>query len=98
VVRLGEFQTIRLINVGGHADRLGSAQYNQKLSERRAEAVKAYLARQGAPADRIETLGFGKTLQVKSCPDAQYKARKALIDCLQPNRRVEVEVLGTARP
>jgi OOP family OmpA-OmpF porin len=98
VVRFGEFQSIRLINVGGHADRLGSAQYNQKLSERRADAVKAYLVRQGAPADKIETIGFGKTIQVKSCPDAQYKARKALIECLQPNRRVEVEVLGTARP
>jgi OOP family OmpA-OmpF porin len=97
-VRFGEFQAIRIINVAGHADRLGSAQYNQKLSERRADAVKAYLVRQGAPADRIETLGFGKTIQVKSCPDAQYKTRKALIECLQPNRRVEVEVLGTARP
>jgi len=96
VVRLGEFQVIRQINVNGHADRLGSAQYNQKLSERRAEAVKAYLARQGAPADKIETYGFGKTLQVKSCPD--QKDRKALIECLQPNRRVVVEVEGTARP
>jgi len=98
VVRLGEFQAIRQINVNGHADRLGSVQYNQKLSERRAQAVKAYLVRQGAPADRVETYGFGKTLQVKSCPNAQFKTRKALIECLQPNRRVEVEVLGTARP
>ena len=58
--------------------------------------MKAYLARQGAPADKIETYGFGKTLQVKSCPD--QKDRKALIECLQPNRRVVVEVEGTARP
>jgi len=96
VVRFGEFQVIRFINVNGHADRLGSAQYNQKLSERRAEAVKAYLVKQGADASKIETYGFGKTLQVKSCPD--QKNRKALIECLQPNRRVEVEVQGTARP
>ena len=82
------------INVNGHADRLGSPQYNQKLSERRADAVKAYLVKQGATAAKIETYGFGKTLQVKSCPD--QKDRKALIECLQPNRRVEVEVLGTA--
>jgi OOP family OmpA-OmpF porin len=75
---------------------LGSAQYNQKLSERRAEAVKAYLVKQGADAAKIETYGFGKTLQVKSCPD--QKERKALIECLQPNRRVVVEVEGTARP
>ncbi len=96
VVRLGEFQVIQIINVNGHADRLGSAQYNQKLSERRAEAVKAYLVKQGAPADKVETYGYGKTLAVKACPD--QKDRKALIECLQPNRRVEVEVQGTARP
>lgn len=96
VVRFGEFEVIQFINVNGHADRLGSAQYNQKLSERRAEAVKAYLVKQGADASKIETYGFGKTLQVKSCPD--QKERKALIECLQPNRRVEVEVQGTARP
>jgi OOP family OmpA-OmpF porin len=96
VVRFGEFQVIRFMGVSGHADRLGSAQYNQKLSERRAQAVKAYLIKQGADASKIETIGFGKTLQVKSCPD--QKDRKALIECLQPNRRVEVEVQGTARP
>jgi len=96
VVRFGEFQVIQFINVNGHADRLGSAQYNQKLSERRAAAVKAYLVKQGADANKIETYGFGKTLQVKSCPD--QKDRKALIECLQPNRRVEVEAQGTARP
>jgi OOP family OmpA-OmpF porin len=96
VVRFSEFQVIQFINVNGHADRLGSAQYNQKLSERRAEAVKAHLVKQGADASKIETYGFGKTLQVKSCPD--QKDRKALLECLQPNRRVEVEVQGTARP
>jgi len=96
VVRFGEFQVIQFVNVNGHADRLGSAQYNQKLSERRAQAVKAYLVKQGADASKIETYGFGKTLQVKSCPE--QKDRKALIECLQPNRRVEVEVQGTARP
>lgn len=96
VVRFGEFQAIRVINVQGHADRLGTDKYNQKLSERRAQTVKAYLARQGAPADRIAAVGFGESKQVKICPD--QKNRKALIACLQPNRRVEVEVLGTARP
>lgn len=96
VVRLGEFQAIRAINVSGHADRLGSEKYNQKLSERRAQAVKAYLARQGAPANKIAAVGYGETKQAKVCPD--QKNRKALIACLQPNRRVEVEVLGTAQP
>ena len=95
VARLKEFETIRFINVGGHTDRLGSPQYNQKLSERRADAVRHYLVSKGADASKIETLGFGKTLPVKSCPD--QKDRKALIACLAPNRRVEVEVSGTPR-
>lgn len=92
VARLKEFSKIEFINVNGHTDRLGSAEYNQKLSGRRAETVKAYLIANGADASKIETYSFGKTMPVKSCPD--QKDRKALIACLQPNRRVEVEVKG----
>jgi OOP family OmpA-OmpF porin len=92
VDRLKEFSAIKFINVNGHTDRLGSAQYNQKLSERRAETIKAYLISKGADAAKIETYGFGKTLQIKSCPD--QKDRKALIACLEPNRRVVVEING----
>jgi len=92
VGKLGGFATIQFINVNGHTDRLGSPQYNQKLSEKRADAVKAYLVSKGVDGSKIETYGFGKTLPVKSCPD--QKDRKALIACLEPNRRVEVEVQG----
>ncbi len=92
VAKLGGFATVQFINVNGHTDRLGSPQYNQKLSEKRAEAVKAYLVSKGVDGSKIETYGFGKTLPVKSCPD--QKDRKALIACLEPNRRVEVEVQG----
>lgn len=86
---------IKYINVNGHADRLGSAQYNQKLSEKRAEAVRAYLISKGVNPGQVETFGFGKTAPVKSCPDE--KKRPALIECLAPNRRVVVEIQGTAR-
>lgn len=89
---LGE---IRYINVNGHTDRIGSAPYNQRLSEKRAEAVREYLVGKGADSSKIETFGFGKTTPVKSCPD--QKDRKALIECLQPNRRVVVEIQGTPR-
>lgn len=92
LARLDEFATIRFINVYGHSDRIGSARYNQKLSERRANAVKAYLVSQGVPAAKIETYGYGKTAPVKSCPD--NLSGKALIDCLGPNRRVVVEAKG----
>ena len=54
-----------------------------------------YLVTQGASAEKIEVFGFGKTLPVKSCRDA--KGRKALIECLAPNRRVQIEVQGTLR-
>jgi OOP family OmpA-OmpF porin len=95
VARAKDFSSIRLVHVDGHADRLGSPQYNQKLSEKRADAVRAYLVSKGFDASMIETLGSGKTNPVKSCPD--QKDRKALIECLAPNRRVVVEVKGTPR-
>jgi OOP family OmpA-OmpF porin len=93
--KLKDMGSIRYINVNGHADRLGTPQYNQDLSEKRAEAVRAYLVSKGVDASRIETFGFGKTTPVKSCPD--QNDRKALIECLAPNRRVVVEVQGTPR-
>ena len=95
IAKLGDLRDVRYIIVNGHADRLGSPQYNQKLSEQRAEAVRAYLVSKGVDASKVETLGFGKTLPVKACPD--QKQRKDLIECLSPNRRVVVEVQGTPR-
>jgi OOP family OmpA-OmpF porin len=95
VAKLRDFGDVRYIIVNGHADRLGSAQYNQRLSEKRADAVRAYLVSKGIDQSKVETLGFGKTLPVKGCPD--QKDRKGLIECLSPNRRVVVEVQGTPR-
>ncbi len=95
VAKLKDLKDVRYIIVNGHADRLGSPQYNQRLSEKRAEAVRAYLVSKGVDAAKVETLGFGKTLPVKACPD--QKERKGLIECLTPNRRVVVEVQGTPR-
>lgn len=93
--RLGEFKTIQFINVYGHTDRIGSAQFNQKLSERRANAVKSYLVSKGVATSRIETYGYGKTSAVKKCPGKM--SRKELVNCLAPNRRVEVEAKGMPR-
>ncbi|HEX9432300.1 MAG TPA: OmpA family protein [Burkholderiales bacterium] len=95
IAKLKEFGQVRYINVNGHADRLGSAQYNQRLSEKRADAVRAYLVSKGTDASQVETFGFGKTTPEKSCPD--QKERAALIACLAPNRRVVVEIQGTPR-
>ncbi|MFM9969016.1 MAG: OmpA family protein [Burkholderiales bacterium] len=76
----------------GHTDRVGSDAYNQKLSVRRAEAVKAYLVSKGIAANRVYTEGKGKRQPVKNCTGGMSKA---LVACLEPNRRVEVEVVGT---
>ncbi|HXU41424.1 MAG TPA: OmpA family protein [Burkholderiales bacterium] len=95
IAKLKDLGDIRYVNVNGHADRLGSPQYNQRLSEKRAEAVRAYLVSKGADGAKVEVFGFGKTLPVQSCPD--QKDRKSMIACLAPNRRVVVEVQGTPR-
>jgi OmpA-OmpF porin, OOP family len=78
----------------GHADLIGTLQYNQKLSVRRAEATKAYLVSKGIEPNRIYTEGKGETQPVKACPGV---SGKALIACLSPNRRVELEVIGTKK-
>ncbi len=82
-----------LVKVTGHTDRLGSASYNRKLSEARADAVAAYLKSRQVPI--AQTAGAGKDNPVKACDDKL--ARPALIECLGPNRRVEVEVQGRAK-
>lgn len=95
VAKLNAAGAIVYFNVEGHTDRLGSTQANQKLSEKRAEAVKAYLVSKGVDGSKLETFGYGQTRPVKSCPD--QKDRKALSDCLAPNRRVDVEVGGSIK-
>jgi OOP family OmpA-OmpF porin len=95
VAKVSLCSKLEMILVSGHTDRLGSSQYNQKLSEKRADAVKAYLIKKGVDGSKIETMGMGKTLQIKSCQDG--KDRKALIECLAPNRRAVVEIKGPAK-
>lgn len=82
------------ITVVGHADKLGSDAYNQKLSERRANAVKTYLVSRGVPTSKIRAEGRGESEPVTG--DACKGTRgKALISCLQPDRRVDVSASGS---
>ncbi|MBV2235932.1 MAG: OmpA family protein [Sterolibacterium sp.] len=87
---------VEVILAVGHADRLGRDAYNQSLSERRAEAVKQYLVSKGVDANRIDAAGKGSTQPAtKDGECVGTKRTKALIDCLQPDRRVSIEVIGT---
>jgi OOP family OmpA-OmpF porin len=95
ISRLSSVQRLELVLVTGHTDRLGTQAYNQRLSERRADAVRDYLVSKGVARDKIETLGMGKTQPVPGVT-CNMNARKELIACLAPNRRVEVEVKGEA--
>lgn len=83
----------------GHADRIASEDYNQKLSEARAQAVKDYLAQQGAKSNVITAEGKGESQSVTGdeCKKlgAERGSNKKLVACLQPDRRVEIEVLGS---
>lgn len=98
ISKLRNVTRLELVLVTGHTDRIGTQAYNQRLSERRANSVRDYLVSRGVPRDKIETLGMGKTQPVPGvvCNQPYPQQRRALIECLAPNRRVEVEVKGDA--
>lgn len=85
------------VRVTGHTDRIGSNAYNLKLSARRADAVSAYLVQSaGIPAGRISSRGVNGADPVTKPGECKgNKPTPALIACLQPDRRVEVEVTGS---
>ena len=94
VAALGSNREVNDIDITGYTDRIGSEKYNQKLSERRAVAVKTYLVSKGVDASRLKAQGRGEANPVVVCTD---KKLAALINCLEPNRRVEVEKITIER-
>jgi OOP family OmpA-OmpF porin len=86
----------------GHTDPIGSDTYNQRLSVRRAEAVKAYLVSKGLEPNRIYTEGKGEKQPVSGerCKrmGQERRGNKKLVECLQADRRTEIEVIGTRKP
>lgn len=95
VAKMKQYPQVEVVLVTGYTDRIGSDAYNQKLSERRANAVKGYLVDQGVETKRIETAAKGEADPVVSCTDIKGRVsgkNRKLVECLQPNRRVMVEV------
>ncbi|VEG12746.1 OmpA family protein [Moraxella cuniculi] len=89
-----EFIEISGIALTGHTDRLGSESYNLALGQRRADTVKAYLQQKGILVP-ISATSAGESQPVVQCSDSL--GREALKNCLQPNRRVTVDVSGYAK-
>ncbi len=86
--------SVRLV---GHADRLngsGDPGYNQRLSERRSQAVRDLLVSLGLPAALIDTSARGDEVPVESC-EGRFKTQPELEACLLPNRRVEIRIQAT---
>ena len=87
--------TLDEIKIVGHADRIGNPQYNKRLSEARAQTVRDYLQTR-TDARRFETAGRGSTQPVSNCKGlgADQGANRRLVQCLQADRRVEIELFG----
>ena len=83
------------VAIVGHADRIGSAPYNQQLSERRAQVLGEYLVSQGIDAQRIVASGVGSSEPVTAKADCAGARGARLIQCLQPDRYADVTVGGT---
>jgi len=84
---------VERVRVIGHADRLGSASYNDRLSRQRAATVVSYLVDSGVPSGQISSEGRGSREPVVQC---DQRNRAELIACLAPNRRVVIEIQGKA--
>jgi outer membrane protein OmpA-like peptidoglycan-associated protein len=92
------YESIRKIEVSGHTDRLGARDLNVRLSRQRAETVLQILQAEGLSAERYEALGKGPAEPLPGVECAASMARADLIECLAPNRRVEVRIDGVRRP
>ena len=88
-IKIKEHNDFEFVLITGHTDRIGSDAYNQKLSERRANAVKKYLAAHGVSDVRMKSTGKGESEPVVDCKGV--KGTKNLIECLAPNRRVIID-------
>lgn len=93
VNHIGSLASVESIQLTGHADRIGNMAYNDRLSQRRADAVAVALANAGVDRNLISTSSMGSRSPVANCSGRGAE----LISCLRPDRRVDVEIKGTRR-
>ncbi|UBU47630.1 OmpA family protein [Cobetia amphilecti] len=89
---ISEFESPRML-VEGYTDHFGSAAYNEKLSQSRADNVAGYLSTHGISRGDIRAIGHGEAEPVVTCPG--IVAEQSVTECLSPNRRVEITISGS---
>ena len=92
VTELNGWKSIEKISLKGYTDRIGSDTYNLTLGQKRADKIKQYLSEHGISNQLIEATGLGEAEPIVACKAQQ--TNHALIECLQPNRRVEFVIEG----
>lgn len=90
----GDYSSLKRIVVTGYTDRIGSAASNQLLSQARAATVRDYLLASGIDVSLIQAIGAGASNPLVSCPGGNSAS---VIACLQPNRRVSIDVSGARK-
>lgn len=94
---------VESVRVEGHTDFMGTEEYNQKLSQERADVVANYVVNRGVPASKVSAVGLGESQarMTESCQAevaklgkrvSKAKRRSALIACIEPDRRVDVKI------
>jgi len=90
-----EYDSVKVV---GHTDPTGSVALNDRLSKRRAEAVKRYLVEQGVAAEKISAQGVGSSMPVVDANSCAALPKGQRAACFQADRRVDIEVTGTVDP
>jgi OOP family OmpA-OmpF porin len=94
VARIHGLDSQRIVAIG-YADRMGSQDANQVLSQQRVDAVKAYLVDKGIKAERVQTSAMGETKPNTSAGQCKDANNATNVACMQPDRHVFIEVSGT---
>ncbi len=97
VSKLNAYGSVNTVKVNGYTDRIGSEKSNDRLSKRRAGTVANYLLSKGVSQNVLSAAGYGELNPVTGNTCDKVRGRKAVIVCLAPDRRVEIQVQGVKK-